>query len=173
MGFLEKVTDIFFKKKGAAPGSAVIIQTAAAGNQERTAEMYHNPGISSGPTKEDRVISIPVGTGTRVIIASHNYRIEVEPNAGETIIYSTNSDGSVKQAEIKLDNSGVIDLNSGTNGAARKTDAIKSVLLDDSIFWTWLAAAAVVLAGLGVVAPTPTSLTGKITGGSSSVKVGD
>jgi len=66
----------------------------------------------------------------------------------------------------------------GTNGpgseaeAARKGDAIKSTMADDATFWTWLAAAAAVLAGLGVAVPIPTSLTGKITGGSSKVKIG-
>lgn len=56
--------------------------------------------------------------------------------------------------------------------AARKGDAIQSTSADDSVFWTWLNAAAVVLAGMGVVAPPPTSLTGKITGGSTEVKIG-
>lgn len=111
MGWLEKVSGISFKKKGAAPGKAIIIQTIAAGDQERTTEMYHNPGISSAPTIEDRIISVPVGAGTRVIIASHNYRIEVEPDAGETIIYSTNSAGDTVKSQIKLDNDGNIDLN--------------------------------------------------------------
>ena len=111
MGWLEKVTGISFKTKGAAPGKAIIIQTIAAGDQERNAEMYHNPGISSGPTENDRVISIPVGTGTRVIIAAHNYRIEVEPGSGETIIYSTDSAGDIVKSQIKLDNAGNIDLN--------------------------------------------------------------
>ena len=66
----------------------------------------------------------------------------------------------------------------GTSGpgseelAARQNDAITSTITEDSTFWTWLAAAGVVLAGLGVVVPIPTSLTGKITGGSSEVKIG-
>jgi len=56
--------------------------------------------------------------------------------------------------------------------AARKGDATLSSPADDPTFWTWLAAAAVVLAGLGVVPPAPTSLTGKISGGSTEVKIG-
>lgn len=111
MGWLEKVTGISFKKKGSAPGKAVIIQTLSAGEQERNAEMYHPPGISSAPTKLDRVITVPVGTASRVIIASHNYRIEVEPDSGETIIYSTDSAGEIIKSQIKLDNAGNIDLN--------------------------------------------------------------
>ena len=111
MGFLEKATAISFAVKGAAPGKAVIIQTIAAGNQERTSEMYHNPGISSAPTKNDRIISIPVGTGTRVAIATHNYRINVEVTDGETKVYSTDATGENVKSVIKLDNAGNIDLN--------------------------------------------------------------
>ena len=111
MGFLEKATGIRYDTKGAAPGKAVLVKTAAAGSQERETEMYHNPGILSAPTKNDRVISIPLGTGTRVIVASHNYRVEIEPEAGETIIYSLNQAGDTVKAQIKLDNDGNIDLN--------------------------------------------------------------
>jgi hypothetical protein len=77
-----------------------------------------------------------------------------------------------------LDNDGTWVRILGTSGpgsekeAARKGDAVASSPTDDPTFWTWLAAAAVVLAGLGVAAPIPTSLTGKITGGSSEVKIG-
>ena len=61
----------------------------------------------------------------------------------------------------------------GTSGpgseaeAARKGDATKSVVADDSAFWAWVAT---VSAHVGTSAPT--SLTGKITGGSSEVKIG-
>ena len=114
MGFLEKATDILFKVKGSAPGKAVIIQTLSAGEQERTAELYHNPGISSAPTVNDRVVTVPIGTASRVIVATHNYRIEVEPLSGETIIYSTDSAGGTVKSQIKLDNDGNIDLNGDT-----------------------------------------------------------
>ncbi len=111
MGWLEKVTGISFRKKGAAPGQAVIIQTIASGDQERDAEMYHNPGISSAPTKQDRVVSVRLKSGTRVIVGSHNYRINIEVTDGETKVYSTNADGTILKSVIKLDNDGNIDLN--------------------------------------------------------------
>ena len=66
----------------------------------------------------------------------------------------------------------------GTSGAgaekeaARKGDAVDSGVTDDSVFWTWITAAGAALAALGVVAPVPSSLTGKITGGSTEVKIG-
>jgi hypothetical protein len=61
----------------------------------------------------------------------------------------------------------------GTSGpgaeaeAGRKGDAIKSVAADDAAFWAWVTT---VSAHVGTAAPT--SLTGKITGGSSEVKIG-
>jgi hypothetical protein len=56
-------------------------------------------------------------------------------------------------------------------GAARLGDTVESDITKDPQFWTWLSAAAVVLAGLGVVVPTPTSLTSKITSASQVVTV--
>ena len=62
----------------------------------------------------------------------------------------------------------------GTSGpgseefAARQNDAIQSTSTEDAIFWTWVAA---VSAAAGVPSP-PTSLTGRISGGSTEVKIG-
>lgn len=115
---LERIMKMFFRKKGAAPGKSVVIQTIAAGNQEHTVELYHPPGVSSGPTENDRVIILPVGSGVKVGIATHNYKIEVEVSAGETILYSTDSDGKEVKAQIKLDTDGNIIMNEGTDHAA-------------------------------------------------------
>lgn len=75
-------------------------------------------------------------------------------------------------AKVELKDNGDVILNEGTKGAARKDDATTSSATTDPTFWAWVAAAGTVLAGLGVVAPVPTSLAGKISGGSSTVKVG-
>ena len=56
--------------------------------------------------------------------------------------------------------------------ASRTGDAIQSTAADDSTFWTWITAAGAALAALGVIVPIPSSLTGKITGGSSEVEIG-
>lgn len=108
MGRLMKVFTSFFKKRGTAPGKAVVIQTRLENDYEveRTAEMYHPPGVSSRPTKGDRVLEVPIGQGVRIAVASHNYDVEVEPDSGEIIIYSTNSGGDTVKAQIKLDDEG-------------------------------------------------------------------
>ena len=112
MGRIAEIIGSVFKVRSKAPGKAIILKIVSAGGARRTAEMYHPPGISSRPTNGDRCIEIPVGrSGTRVIVASHNYRVEVEPQAGETIIYSTNTAGDAVQSKIKLDSNGNIELN--------------------------------------------------------------
>lgn len=108
---LETITKSEYNKKGSAPGKAVLIKTEAAGGQERKVELYHPPGISSGPTPNDIVVESLEKGGVRVAVATHNYRLEIEVSAGETIVYSTSADGNTKQAEIKLDTSGNIEMN--------------------------------------------------------------
>lgn len=110
MGGIVEVVKSTFEKLRRAPGKAVVLKIQGAFEQERKMELYHPPGVSSAPTEEDRVIEIPIG-GVRVAIATHNYRIEVEPSTGETIIYSTDSSGDTVKSILKLDNDGNIDLN--------------------------------------------------------------
>jgi len=114
MARLVEVVKSLFEKRTTAPAKAVIIQTIASETVERRTELYHPPGISSAPTEEDRAIEIPLGSGVKVAIATHNYKVEVEPDAGEIIIYSTNSDGDTVQATIKLTDDGNIEFNGDT-----------------------------------------------------------
>jgi phage gp45-like len=109
MGILSKVTGIRYAQRAAAPGKSVLIRTATA-IEERELEMYHPPGISSAPTENDQIVEIPIGT-KRIIVAAHNYRVEIEPEAGETIIYSTDSAGAAEAAKIHLKNDGTIEIN--------------------------------------------------------------
>lgn len=122
MGFLASVTNIAYAVKAAAKGKAVIITTKAAGGQERTTELYHPPGLSSGPTKEDRAVGVVIGTGKRVAVATHNYRLEIEVVDGETILYSTDPDGLEVKGKVSLDTDGNISLNDGTDYAVAYED---------------------------------------------------
>lgn len=58
--------------------------------------------------------------------------------------------------------------------AARKGDAIGSEAADDSVFWTWVTTVSGALNALvpGSVPVVPSSIAGKITGGSAGVKIG-
>jgi len=94
-------------------------------------------------------------------------------------------------AEIEMLNDGNIDINNGTNGVARKNDEVKSTSTEDTAFWTFWQAMFTVIKGapileagngapsafqtalaLALASTTPSSLTGKITKASDSVKAG-
>jgi len=82
-----------------------------------------------------------------------------------------------KKVRIKTDKPLVMDaekivMQGGGAAAARKGDQVQSAPADDAIFWTWVSAAGSALAGLGVAAPVPTSMTCKITAGSATVEIG-
>lgn len=94
-----------------------------------------------------------------------------------------------KDKKITIDGEKV-NINGGDNGAARINDEIKSTNAEDAKFWTWFTIFRTVLStpvnepGLGapsvfqqalnaaLAAAFPTTLTGKITKGSDSVKIG-
>ncbi|MFW6312500.1 MAG: hypothetical protein ACOC2N_01280 [Spirochaetota bacterium] len=112
MGRIGRVVKALFDRRAASPAQNVVVQLEAAAGENRTAEMYHPPGISSAPSKQDRVVVVPVGRGShRIAIGSHNYRIEVSVDEGEISVYSTNAAGDTVAARIDLDNDGNIDLN--------------------------------------------------------------
>jgi hypothetical protein len=115
MGVLRKIVGTMFKKKATAPGKSVVAQVSSSGEVTRTVELYHPPGIVSTPTPDDIAVEVSTGRTGRAIIASKNYRIEIEPASGELILFSTNENGSTEQAKIHLKNDGAIQITSNGN----------------------------------------------------------
>jgi hypothetical protein len=98
---------------------------------------------------------------------------------------------SVKASkELDVDSDDTVVVQGGSNGAARKEDEIKSTSAEDPSFWGWFtafktalsgwtpvpedggAALKAVLTAFFAASSVPSSLTGKITGGSTKTKVG-
>lgn len=121
-----------YKTLRKAPGNAVVVQLQTDLGEEREIELYQQPGIASGPTPGDKVASIDLG-GYRVGIATHNYRVNIEVAAGETVIYSTNADGGTKQAEIKLGADGKVSI---SNTAADLTAVLNDLIAELKVFKT-------------------------------------
>lgn len=105
------ITKVDYKRKGTNAGKSTVLKTEAGAGQERETELYHNPGIATGPTVGDEVVTVNVGTSGRIAVATQNYRLEVEVTAGETKIYSTSADGETLKSLIELDTAGLIKLN--------------------------------------------------------------
>lgn len=150
-----------------ADGDSVVATTSGDADRAYDAEVYAAHGIVSRPSKATRGIRIRLGS-LSIIIAAYTYGVDPPKNPGATKLYATDADG-VEQGSHLIDSDGKHKINDGTKQAARKGDAVQSSPADDAAFWTWVAAAGTVLAGLGVTAPPPTSLTGKITAGTEEV----
>jgi hypothetical protein len=110
MSRLYTIVKMIWQTLRRSPGAAITIQVESQLGETREIEYYQLPGISAGPTPQDRAATIDMN-GYRVAVASHNYRVEVEPEAGQVIIYSTNASGDTEQARISLNTDGTIDLN--------------------------------------------------------------
>lgn len=68
-----------------------------------------------------------------------------------------------------------VNLNDGSEGAARKGDSVETNLITDADFITWifLVSTAINTLAPGSIINIPTTATGKITTSSNSVKIGD
>lgn len=115
MAELITIASTAIKRWHSAPGNAVTVVGTGRGGAAVEAELYQLPGVFARPVKDARGIMLNVGPGRRytVVIATHDYRVNINIAAGETAIYSTDSAGTVK-ARIDLDAAGVIKLNGAT-----------------------------------------------------------
>ena len=133
--------------------------------------------------------------------SGHRIMLDDTGGKGEIVIAHTSgstlkiqSDGTVSieaKGNIVLGTDGSVDIKSGSNGAARIEDKVKSTPAEDATFWNWLqglievfntwmpipndggAVLATALKAYLTANPTPKELTGKITEGSNSVTIGD
>jgi len=158
MDRLVKISSSKIGRKGSAPGDAVICQAEATKGDVLTAELYQQPGIYSAPPKGARGIFVPVGGSRKygVIIATHNYELNIQVAEGETTIYSTTVDGKTIKALISLDGEGNIDFNG--NSKRLVTHGELNTALQNMV--TWINAHMHATAATGPpVAPTPPLLT--------------
>jgi hypothetical protein len=150
-----------------AEGPSVVATASGDADRGLDAEVYAAHGLVSRPSKKTKAIRIRIGS-LSIVIGAYTYGVQPPANPGAAKLYSTDADGA-EQGSHLVDNDGTHVFNEGTKEAARKGDAVQSTMTDDATFWTWIAAAGAVLTGLGVAAPIPTSLSGKITEGTSEV----
>jgi len=138
------------------------------GDDLQEIELFRHSGVDYNPPAGSIVVIQTLSDAFKVGVAVDD-GIEPEADEGEYEIYS--SEGGSKKARVKCDADGNVVHNEGSRLVARKDDPVISNMTSDPVFWTWLAMAATVLSKMGVTAPIPTSLTGKINEGSPTVKV--
>ena len=100
-------------------------------------EFFQTPGIVSGLTSSDEIAVIPIdGGGYKIGIASFNYKISISVTPGQTKIFSTDSSGLIKKAEIILDTNGKIKMSNSTQSIKLIMDDIIDELIDFKTFGT-------------------------------------
>ena len=108
LGQMGEVTSAAMEKRGTASAPNLVIQVLGPDDQQRSAELYTPPGISSAPTPNDKTLAVPVGQGGRIVIAVHNYKIEVPVEPGEMLVYSTDPGGENVKASARFGTDGSI-----------------------------------------------------------------
>jgi len=127
----------------------------------------------TGYTKRS-CVALPVGLhieDSSVIVEVNEGKVSLTMK--ELSVVSEKS--SLQLGDTTVDASDLV-INSGAQGVARMNDSIMSSMADDTAFFTWVTTISTVVNGLApgsVPPPFPSSLSGKITSGSSSVKIGD
>lgn len=153
-----------------------------------TVEHFQGFGLSGVPPVGTEVIVVQLAgaMGAEVAIATESRAHRPKGNnPGDAVLYDAHGH------QIRLTEAGIALGEGASLGVARTTDATVSTSAEDATFWAWLfglvttlttwvpvandggaALKAAVSAYIGAN-PTPASLTGKITGGSSVVKAVD
>lgn len=100
-------------------------------------EFFQTPGIVSGLTSSDEIVVIPIdGGGYKIGIASFNYKISISVTPGQTKIFSTDTTGLIKKAEIILDTNGKIKMSNSSQSIKAIMDEIIDELIDFKTFGT-------------------------------------
>ena len=100
MGKLVNIISAIFKKIQGAPGKSFTCNVEGEGDKTYEPELYSTFGVLSRPIKDTKGVVIDLG-GTKIITATHNYKLERDMETGETVIYSLNDDGEI-ESEIYL-----------------------------------------------------------------------
>jgi len=130
------------------------------------------PGIDANPLPDDQGFGMEIGKSNGKDVQFGIIYDKPLVENGEIKIFGRDSSGNIVSS-VYCKKDGNIEVNGGSKNAARKDDAISSTSTEDSVFWTWIAAVHAALQSSpanGVVAvAAPTSITGKITEGTTEV----
>lgn len=126
-----------FKKFAKNENNSQVAKTLEFEETVKEVEFFQTPGIVSGLTSSDEIVVIPInGGGYNIGIASFNYKISISVTPGQTKIFSTDSSGLIKKAEIILDTNGKIKMSNSTQSIKAIMDEIIDELIDFKTFGT-------------------------------------
>jgi len=124
IGTLLKLARGKLETKGNSPGKSVVMQAEGLDGQTLTAEVYQAPGVLAIPGDGSRGVWLPIGGSSRygLVVAMQNYSLNIQIEAGETAIYSTDAAGGTVKALIKLKADGTIEINGSSKKLVTHTE---------------------------------------------------
>lgn len=126
-----------FKKFAKNENNSQVAKTLEFEETVKEVEFFQTSGLVSGLTSSDEIVVIPIdGGGYNIGIASFNYKISISVTPGQTKIFSTDSTGLIKKAEIILDTNGKIKMSNSTQSIKSIMDDIIDELIDFKTFGT-------------------------------------
>ena len=126
-----------FKKFSKNENNSQVAKTLEFEETVKEVEFFQTPGLVSGLTSSDEIVVIPIdGGGYNIGIASFNYKISISVTPGQTKIFSTDSTGLIKKAEIILDTNGKIKMSNSSQSIKAIMDDIIDELIDFKTFGT-------------------------------------
>lgn len=145
-------------------GPVLLLQVELTNERDiQDVELLRHAGVDYNPPDGSFVVVLPLANAFQVGVAVDD-GIEPEVDEGEYEVYS--SVGGAKRARTRWNKDGEVIHNQGSRLVARKNDETISNATLDPAFWTWIAA---VGSALGITPPT--TFTGKVNDGASTVKV--
>lgn len=172
--------------------TASVTLTDLAGNQIELDATKSAPTVTIRNKARDgsvtqTIVMSGAGSGAKITITDNNKNVVTMSSAGIEIAALSSTDTVKMESSGMKQNAPKIDLNDGSQGAARKEDQIQSGMADDPAYWTWVTTLMTWLAthvhgsAMGPTSPpvvpfpgsTPSTLTGKIITASGTVVIGD
>lgn len=98
------------RQRAQAPGPSPLARAAGMAGQVAEVEAFGVPGLLSVPAAGAALIVVPVGGSRResVAVAGHYYRLSVDAEAGDVVLFSVAADGGSVKAKVTLKAEGSI-----------------------------------------------------------------
>jgi len=147
MATLARLINARFKVKQGAPGSSLSVDMQTEGDTTDNADLFHLPGIFGIPQDGIQGVYVDV-KGMNIIVATHDYRLNIVLAKGETLFYSYDASGNIL-ASAKCNAAGEFVVNDGIRKAVSFDELNTGLINQDALIQAELVKIAAAISSLG------------------------
>lgn len=112
MAALATLKNAVYRLFQGSPGKSLNVDLQTEGNSVDDGEHYHLPGFFSRP--QDGLTGVVIDVkGLNIIIATHDYKLDISIDKGECLIFSYDADGNILSS-VKCDKNGKVVVKNNT-----------------------------------------------------------